>query len=114
MNPLLTLSAGILAGVVAVRWLKNAKTRAAFDAAQKRLCETTASSRKKAVSAIDVAQHKLRDAAITGLNTVESSSAKLRGKLTTADVATAKKAAARRAPRKTAIAKTVKTAKAKS
>lgn len=132
MNPLLTLSAGMLAGVVAVRWLKSDKTKAGLDRAQERL-------RHAATGGLDTAQHTLRDAAIAGLSAVETSSARLRGKLTPASAAAAaetapmseaapiaatapiaepatlaaaapaKKAAVRRAPRKKAAAKTVKT-----
>lgn len=120
MNPLLTFSTGLLAGVVAVRWLKNGKAKANAIAAQERLRGATASGREKAAGSLEAAQQKLRDAAIASLSAVETSSARLRTRLTPAaeaapasDAASApaKKAPARRTPRKAAVAKAVKPAK---
>lgn len=116
MNPLLTFSAGLLAGVAAIRWLKSDKARAGADTAQSSLRETADAARQKTMAGLDLAQEKLRGAAIAGLSAVEHSSAQLRTRLTSAtgeqpageSGAAAASAAAdkpRRSPRKKAAPK---------
>lgn len=73
MHPLLTFSAGLVAGIAAIRLLKNEKTQAA-----------AAGSREKVRAGLDTAQERLRDAAIASLTAVEQSSARLRTRLTPA------------------------------
>lgn len=73
MHPLLTFSAGLAAGIAAIRLLKNQKTQSA-----------AASGREKVRSGLDSAQDKLRGAAIASLSAVEHSSARLRTRLTPA------------------------------
>lgn len=73
MHPLLTFSAGLIAGVAAIRALKSNKTRSA-----------AASGRDQIRSGLDSAQATLRGAAIAGLSAVEHSSARLRTRLTPA------------------------------
>lgn len=73
MHPLLTFSAGLVAGIAAIRLLKNEKTQAA-----------AAGSREKVRAGLDTAQERLRDAAIASLSAVEQSSARLRTRLTPA------------------------------
>jgi len=71
MLPLLTFASGIVAGVIGVKLLKQAKAPAAIK-----------SIAQKARSGLDKAGEELRDAAVSGLSTVEKSSASLRQKLT--------------------------------
>lgn len=73
MHPLLTFSAGLAAGIAAIRLLKNKKTQSA-----------AASGGEKVRSGLDAAQEKLRGAAIASLSAVEHSSARLRTRLTPA------------------------------
>lgn len=73
MHPLLTFSAGLVAGIAAIRMLKNEKTQSA-----------AASGRDKVLTGLDSAQERLREVAISGLSAVEHSSARLRTKLTPA------------------------------
>jgi len=71
MLPLLTFASGIVAGVIGVKLLKQAKAPAAIK-----------SMAQKARSGLDKAGEELRDAAVSGLSTVEKSSASLRQRLT--------------------------------
>lgn len=95
MHPLLTFSAGLAAGIAAIRLLKNQKTQSA-----------AASGRDKVRSGLDSAQETLRGAAIAGLSAVEHSSARLRTRLTPApevdEPAPVAAAPARKTARKTA------------
>lgn len=84
MNPLLMFSAGILAGVTAVRLLKGEGARSGVEAVEKFARDTVATGREKTASGLEAAQEKLRGAAIAGLESVEKSSARLRTKLTPA------------------------------
>lgn len=74
MHPLLTFSAGLMAGLAAVRLLKSEKTRAA-----------AAGGRSKVRAGLDNAQEHLRDAAVASLAAVEQTSARLRTRLTPAE-----------------------------
>lgn len=89
MYPVLTFSAGILAGIFGVRWLKRSKLPAGLTAAQDKVAAATADGGQK-----------LREAAVAGLAAVEQSSAKLRGKLAPAPAPQAGAPAAKRAPRR--------------
>ena len=81
MHPLLTFSAGLLAGAVAVRWLKTATKSGQFGDAAERVRAAASGLGDKTRAGIDGAEHKLRDAAVAGLATVERSSARLRARL---------------------------------
>lgn len=84
MNPLLTFTAGILAGVAAVRWLKDEKTRSSLDAAEARARDVADQTGAAVRGRLDQVQESLRGAALSGLTAVEQSSARLRAKLTPA------------------------------
>lgn len=73
MLPLLPFAAGLLAGAVAIRLLRNAKTREGLDKVQ-----------DKARHGLEKTQDKLRDAAISGLAAVENSSSALKQRLSAA------------------------------
>lgn len=101
MNPLLTFSAGIFAGILAIRWVKGEKTRRGVAAAEQFVRESAAKGREKAKSGFETAQEGLRGAAIASLESVERSSARLRTQLTPAgEVVSAEKPKPARAPRK--------------
>lgn len=113
MNPLLMFSAGILAGVTAVRLLKGEGARRGVEAAEKFAHDTVVAGREKTASGLEAAQEKLRGAAIAGLESVEKSSARLRTKLTPASEVASVEAAAvaevkeRKAPAANAVADAV-------
>lgn len=71
MLPLLTFASGLVAGIVGVRLLKTAKTPASLDGIG-----------DKARQGLDKAQNSLRQATVSGLTSIEKSSASLREKLT--------------------------------
>lgn len=84
MNPLLTFTAGILAGVAAVRWFKDERTRSGLDAAEARARDTADQAGTAVRGRLDQVQESLRGAALSSLSAVEQSSARLRAKLTPA------------------------------
>lgn len=94
MNPLMTFSAGIMAGVAVVRLLKNDRARRSVAAAETIARDAVSAGREKTVSGFETAQTKLRNAAIAGLESVEKSSARLRTKLTPASEVAGVEAAA--------------------
>ena len=119
MHPLLTFTAGILAGLTAVRMIKDKDTRTSLRAAHKELDKATHEVAEKTRAGIDSAQSALRNAAIASLSAVERSSASLRTRLTPAEAAVAEETSAettptaptpkpRRAPRRKAAPKPAK------
>ena len=74
MNPLFTLIAGVAVGVVGVRVAKSANTR-------KVLQSTAATGGETVRTGLNQAQSGLLDAAVSGLETIERTSAALRRKL---------------------------------
>ncbi len=124
MFPMLTFTAGLLAGAVAVRLLKSDKAGESFSQAQARLRDAAAASvdivKEKAHAGLDAAEERLREASLSGLNAIERSSAELRSRLTPkASVSSsahepAEVPKSRKSPRKTTSAKSRKTGKSKS
>ena len=74
MHPLLTLVAGVAVGVVGVRMAKSAN-------AQKALQGTAAKGGETVRTGLTQARGAVRGAAVSGLRTVENTSAALRRKL---------------------------------
>lgn len=70
MLPLLTFASGFVAGVVGLRLIKSVNAP-----------ETLRSAAGKARQGLDQAQSSLRQATVSGLSTIEKSSASLRSKL---------------------------------
>lgn len=99
MNPLLTFTAGILAGVAVVRYLKDEKTRDSLSAAETRAREAASHGGDVVRSRFDQVQDSLRGAAVSSLTAVEQSSARLRAKLTPAPAEPAEPPAAPKATR---------------
>lgn len=92
MLPLLPFAAGLVAGAIAVRLLRNEKTRDGLDKVQ-----------EKARLGLEKAQESLRGATISGLSAVESSSAAMKRRLSAGKAAEGVEehaAAPRKAPRK--------------
>lgn len=82
MLPVLTFAAGVLAGAIGVKMLKQAKQSDALRAAAAVRLETVGD---KAREGLGKAQCGLRQAAVSGLSAVEKSSASLRARLTPAE-----------------------------
>ena len=70
MLPLLPFVAGIATGAVALKLLRNEKTKIALDKTQEKLLSATVGIREK-----------VRNATSSGLEAIETSSAAMRGKL---------------------------------
>ncbi len=84
MNPLLTFSAGLIAGITALNLLKNTKNRVDLDSAQQRVREAGTELGDRAREGFGAAQTRVRESAIAGLSALEQSSARLRGRLSEA------------------------------
>ena len=74
MHPLFTLIAGLAVGVMGVRLAKSANTR-------KALQSTAATGGETVRTGLNQARSAVRDAAVSGLQTIEKTSAALREKL---------------------------------
>ena len=73
MNPLFTLAAGVVVGVMGVRLAKSADSQKAM--------QSTAAGRETLRTGLNQARSGVREAAVSGLKTIESTSAALRQKL---------------------------------
>jgi len=79
MRPLLTFASGLLAGIVGIRLLKTVKLPENLRANATARLDTLGD---KARHGFDKAETGLRQATVSGLETIEKSSASLRSKLT--------------------------------
>lgn len=81
MLPLLTFASGIVAGIVGVRLIKSSKAPQRLRAAGAATAAGLGTLGEKAWHGMGQAQAGLRHAAVSGLSTIEKSSASLRAKL---------------------------------
>lgn len=81
MLPLLPFVAGLAVGIAAVKLYKNDKVHTELQKVGKTLRKSGASAEEKLRETSTEAQEKLRKAAVSSLSSIETSSARLREKL---------------------------------
>ncbi|MCD2453688.1 hypothetical protein GO003_025240 [Methylicorpusculum oleiharenae] len=98
MLHLIRFAAGVATGIVAMQLLKNKSTQDTLKKAGESTKETLDKASQSTKETLEKAQDKLRNATVSGLEAIESASAKARAKLTAEEAgkARSKKTASRK------------------